>query len=923
MVFLRLVIKVYPRDQLSQNRDARVATTPASFLVALPNPEEITLGQLARIIRAKWTKLRPNAEPLDIKKLLDDRRDSVDLDIDMTVADVWVNKARARKNEDDQDGTVRVVQRPVAYTPVRFPSVDQDWGAGEVKRVFKGTFSPIEEGSSAGDEENDEGESEEREEESERERLTGGQAGLVGDEEDDEEEGESEEESERENLIDDQAGLVGDEEDDEEEGESEEISEEEEESEEEGGSESEEDENEQAYGTMNAEEETADKGESKEKPTPGNDVTMEDSLPETRVLKRKMSPEDLEPKKQPRLEEPNYASQENDDDTDKVNGTTLSSPLGARKRDAGRAPSFSGLGPHLSFEEMPAPSHGLGLDSTPTDSVPKGTGLSRTSLPPSSALPIGRSPINQKSSTPGKVQTPADKVRQLQSALRKNSPAERSPGRRVVSFAERENHVIPTSVPAPKSILQTTKRDEMRDVNSGLSPGASLPPASPEEEEEEGLSTELNLGTNEFERELQANNLDIKSEYARKLKQASAKWKVMKNNEDGTRKREQERYSNSINALKKLHREIVELKEFNKPPSQHPRSQTPSGTPATRKLSRPESGISQSRNPEDLWDVEIPTPKPNSKKLIPKELPSSQTSRKSQEREPEQNKAQSQAHRDIEVPHPKLNGTPAKQPELKISTLQVKLPSPPAESESEEEPNYEEEHGQTEPSKSDSVTQPTPTAEVSNPNPESESESEEEEEQSDSDEEEDEDEDEEEKGEEEKGEEKPTKQPTSMPDAESEEEIQSDTESESETSDSENEESEKENQIPQPTPITKLNPLHRTSLPTILPSSQNNSARTDHPTSSQSTPTGSRPPRQTLKGLLIKQREEQSEKARLKAETEKVQRQRHQSNRDIFSGPSDSESEEESDSDSDSGADAGDILSSGTVGKLRTAVVRH
>ncbi|THC93555.1 hypothetical protein EYZ11_006982 [Aspergillus tanneri] len=81
MVFLRLTVKVYPREQLQssssfirsflgdRDRDESNRSSsapgngkPASFLLALENPEEVTLGGLSGMIQEKWAKLRPNAE---------------------------------------------------------------------------------------------------------------------------------------------------------------------------------------------------------------------------------------------------------------------------------------------------------------------------------------------------------------------------------------------------------------------------------------------------------------------------------------------------------------------------------------------------------------------------------------------------------------------------------------------------------------------------------------------------------------------------------------------------------------------------------------------------------------------------------------------------------------------------------------------
>ncbi|KNG87104.1 conserved serine-rich protein [Aspergillus nomiae NRRL 13137] len=976
MVFIRLIVKVYPREQLSRpfptpkRKPTEPETKPASFLLAIPNPEAITLGQLAGLIRSKWTKLRPNAEPLDIKKLLDDSRDTVDLDVDMTVADVWVNQARARRNEDDQVGTVRVVQRPAPYAPVRFPSVDQDWGVGREEK-FTGKFETIEEA---------------RESETETETETESES------EEEEEEEESEIDKKKAKLINAKAVVVGGEDD----GESETDESEEEESGDESESGSEEDE---------------DEGESEE-PAADNDVRMEDSLPETRVLKRKMSPEELEPKKQPRLQQ---SSQATEADGDNVNGTPVSSPLGTRKRNADRAPSFSGLGRRLSFTERPALSHGLGLgitkspprkkqflmadlskDSTQSESVPKDA---------SSAPVIRRSSVDQHPSTPAKLQTPADKVRLLQSALRKDSPVERSPERRSVSFAEGEDYAIPTSVHATKSTLQATNKHQKNGTSSSSKPAPPEPEERSDGEEdqsEEEFSTAINTEINEYEKELQANDLDPKSEYTRKLKWASKKWQIMKNNENSNRKRQRERFSNAHNDLKALHREVIELKEFNKPPSQRPKSQTPNGTPGTRKLSRDPTS-SQNRKSEAHWDVEIVTPRPNSKKLIPKSLPSSQISRKSPERE----QAQGQRHWSVEIPTPKADSTPEirpepkkpsqerppsplseseseqseseeeestpKQPEPKKPSSE-KPPSSPAESVSEEDSSSEEEGDDAAPNQPDPLTKSSPAVEVSVPAPVPEPGSDSEEQSGSDEEEEEEEEDAEEMAEKEEEKDKSTAEESQnednnkpekegetvqapkpqendiVPETEEEreqetttptapnpaptetpskpdpaaEETDSDTD-ESESDEESDKESDKENQtLPKPTPTTKANILRRTSL--NPPSSQPNppSSSQPQPSSTQSTPTASRPARNTLKTLLFQQRAEQAQ-ARLKKEEEAAKR-KSQPHKDIFSGPSDTESEDEdeseSESESDSGADAGDILSTGSVGKLRTALPR-
>ncbi|KAL1961674.1 hypothetical protein VTN77DRAFT_1349 [Rasamsonia byssochlamydoides] len=175
MVFIRLTIKVLPREQLpttsssfsirsilgDRNKEDAdkngngAAGKPVSFLIPLRNPEEVTLGALAGMIQEKWKKLRPDAEPLEIKKLLDDEHDQDDLDADLTVADVFVNNGKARSDGLDQRATVRVVQKPT-HAPVRYGSVVQDWdkaaldyerikGKSQKTKPPVSKFSPIEE----------------------------------------------------------------------------------------------------------------------------------------------------------------------------------------------------------------------------------------------------------------------------------------------------------------------------------------------------------------------------------------------------------------------------------------------------------------------------------------------------------------------------------------------------------------------------------------------------------------------------------------------------------------------------------------------------------------------------------------------------------------------------------------------------------
>ncbi|KAL1956610.1 hypothetical protein VTO42DRAFT_6957 [Malbranchea cinnamomea] len=132
MVLLRLTVKVLPPEVVTQTRHRAVhdaQSKPTSFLLVLRNPENVTLGELCWMIREKWAKLRPDAPPLDVKKLLDDEHDTHDLDLDLTVADVFVDNGKAAADGLDQRATVRVVPQPTTEAPPRFGSVLQDWNA--------------------------------------------------------------------------------------------------------------------------------------------------------------------------------------------------------------------------------------------------------------------------------------------------------------------------------------------------------------------------------------------------------------------------------------------------------------------------------------------------------------------------------------------------------------------------------------------------------------------------------------------------------------------------------------------------------------------------------------------------------------------------------------------------------------------------
>ncbi|OAL74173.1 hypothetical protein A7D00_2204 [Trichophyton violaceum] len=129
MVLLRLTVKVVPRAVEGEEAKDEDGLKSTSFLMVVHRPDQMSLGELAWRVSEQWKKLRPEAEPLMIKKLLDDNHDTDELDADLTVADVFIDYGKARADGLDQRGVLRVIQQPTSTRPVRYGSVVQDWDA--------------------------------------------------------------------------------------------------------------------------------------------------------------------------------------------------------------------------------------------------------------------------------------------------------------------------------------------------------------------------------------------------------------------------------------------------------------------------------------------------------------------------------------------------------------------------------------------------------------------------------------------------------------------------------------------------------------------------------------------------------------------------------------------------------------------------
>ncbi|KAJ5638935.1 hypothetical protein N7528_001325 [Penicillium herquei] len=163
MVFLRLEVKVFIAEQVDGSRilpsvfqndfgdDGSQTSCCATFLLTLKNPEQLSMGDLAHLIKEKWNTLRPDCEPLIVKKLLDDAMPLIDLELGMSVADAFVDYGKAHADGYDQRAAVRVIHNSDNYCPgERFPSLVQDFeGAAEAyaqreaEKLFAKASSPI------------------------------------------------------------------------------------------------------------------------------------------------------------------------------------------------------------------------------------------------------------------------------------------------------------------------------------------------------------------------------------------------------------------------------------------------------------------------------------------------------------------------------------------------------------------------------------------------------------------------------------------------------------------------------------------------------------------------------------------------------------------------------------------------------------
>ncbi|KAL4929176.1 uncharacterized protein BDV17DRAFT_290830 [Aspergillus undulatus] len=680
MVFLRLTVKVYPREQAppsntfsfrsflgdrgdrekddaSRTSSTAAAGKPASFLIVLENSEDVTLGGLAGMIREKWRKLRPGVEPLTIKKLLDDDHEADDLDTDMTVADVFVDKGKARADGLDQRRTVRVIQKPAGgvESPVRFPSVTQDWDAAAEHYEIQRQKKLKQEAESAVDklgrieEESQRGSrsplgfeewaeytpnrthrrdipvtSVERDEEipaspsqpapqspihgssqqANGDSSSAPQEKRMGSEElgdspkssratpprkkstprrgSTHSQGSAKQSDKCDASVADSPGLQLAHEhthsvspqkrpapeaaepaptsvDEETQSESESGSESESEEE---SSEGESDkENKDKDGDTAMRDETTPKKPKSPVTTERRAIAVEVPASGSSVAgqsrKRKNSTDHLSPNKERRLDRTTPPAANRPRQNSEVSpGTPRFSPSGRR---LGGTASFSGVARRLSFSERGSepPSQGLGLGITkspsknrsvtvePSQNTTQLTEVARQSrpIPPSSAPVARRRSLSQNVSTPTNLQTPADKVKNLHSALRKEDSVEKHSARRSVSFVDGDEISITGSQPAPKptpmdgakptkSKAASTAGSEKRRSGGSMvfPPGVSMEKIAQYEREAEAKFERQKNEKAEWEKKIKTAEKDkAKAEYAKLLKAAFATWKSILN----------------------------------------------------------------------------------------------------------------------------------------------------------------------------------------------------------------------------------------------------------------------------------------------------------------------------------------------------------------------------------------------------------
>jgi len=413
----------------------------------------------------------------------------------MTVADVFVDRGKARADGRDQRGTVRVVQRPSEHSPQRFGSVVQDWDTAvhESKRrrsqaeqeALAKRFSPIEE-------EDDDMEDVSMENSSLEHRHRDLPLSSV----ETHETHKSVPPLHQEEPSD--AAIPGT----------------------------------PPFNRPGSEELGGDIFSPQQR--------RHESRPDVPSRKRKPSPEQDAPVKEPRLEESTTAGQPTTKSPEPTAETrALSTPSPARRRSIPAFASPKYRRPRVSETSHSPSKQGLGL----------GIAKSPSNGPfPSSALspPLNRGPVMENSQS-------------LQSAMRKNTPISQVQQRRSVSFAEANDismGVGSESTPQnasqpPKASRDTSKSSE---TNSEGQKGQTVYPASAEKLQKLREKAERKFAQ---PNEPAGHKIGKQDEKAKK-DSAGQKVKTRNQEEDGSRKEEKTRKEEEDTANKQAGRERKE-----------------------------------------------------------------------------------------------------------------------------------------------------------------------------------------------------------------------------------------------------------------------------------------------------------------------------------------------------------------------------
>ncbi|KAK2754247.1 hypothetical protein FQN54_007126 [Arachnomyces sp. PD_36] len=108
MVFLRLRVNVLPREE----------TGVYSFLLPVENPESVTISALKSMIQEEFHIWHPQAEPLNIGFMVDQKHPDYRFLDSRSAADIFVNKGILKADNSDQDAIVCVFQESTNHGAV-------------------------------------------------------------------------------------------------------------------------------------------------------------------------------------------------------------------------------------------------------------------------------------------------------------------------------------------------------------------------------------------------------------------------------------------------------------------------------------------------------------------------------------------------------------------------------------------------------------------------------------------------------------------------------------------------------------------------------------------------------------------------------------------------------------------------------------